>query len=55
MKYLAQVVDHWGEQLDILGPFDTRQEAWDAAQAKWNGNDNMADIRIILTAIPPIY
>ena len=47
MKYFAEVVDHWDEELDILVPFDTMQEAWDAAQDKWNGDDNMADVWIV--------
>lgn len=45
--YFAQVVDSWDEELDILGPFDTMQQAWDAAQDKWNGDDNMANIWIL--------
>ena len=45
--YFALVLDHWDEELDILGPFNTTQEAWDAAQDKWNGDDNMADVWIL--------
>lgn len=47
MTYFAQIVDSWDEELDILGPFDTMQQAWDAGQDKWNGDDNMADIWIL--------
>lgn len=47
MKYFAEIVDHWEEELDILGPFNSEQAAHDAASEKWDGDDNLAEIRII--------
>lgn len=47
MTYFAEIVDHWEEELDILGPFKTEQEAQDAAWEKWDGDANVGEIRII--------
>ena len=47
MKYYVEIVDHWEEELDIMGPFNSESEANYAAFDKWNGDDNVAEIRII--------
>ena len=45
--YFAEIVDHWEEELDILGPFNSEEEANAAAFDKWDGDDNVSEIRII--------
>ena len=47
MIYFAEIVDHWEEELDILGPFNSESEANEAAFDKWNGSDSVAEIRIV--------
>lgn len=47
MTYFAEIVDHWEEELDILGPFKSEEEAHNAAYEKWDGDDNLGEIRII--------
>lgn len=47
MKYFAEIVDHWEEELDIMGPFNSEEDANTAAFDKWNGDNNMAEIRIV--------
>ena len=47
MTYFAEIVDHWEEELDILGPFKTEEEAYNAAWMKWYGDENLGEIRII--------
>jgi hypothetical protein len=47
MTYFAEIVDHWEEELDILGPFNSEEEANAAAFDKWDGDDNVSEIRII--------
>jgi len=47
MKYFAQILDAWDCELDILGPFNSAEDAENAAWAKWNGNDNLYTVHII--------
>lgn len=47
MKYYVEIVDHWEEELDIMGPFNSESEANEAAFDKWNGSDSVAEIRIV--------
>ena len=46
MTYFAEIVDHWEEELDILGPFNSEEEANAAAFDKWDG-PLVSEIRII--------
>jgi hypothetical protein len=47
MKFFATIIDHWDEELDFLGPFNTDSEAHEAAYDKWHGDDNVWVIHII--------
>lgn len=39
MKYFAQIVDAWECELDFIGPFNSSEDAENAAWAKWDGED----------------
>jgi hypothetical protein len=39
MTYFAQIVDGWEVEVDFLGPFNSSEDAENAAWAKWDGSD----------------
>ena len=47
-NYYALVMDSWDCELDYIGPFLTREEAETAAWEKWDGDENMYTVAIIL-------
>jgi hypothetical protein len=47
MQFFVQVYDAYDCEIDFLGPYDTENEAHEAAWAKWEGDDYAYGSRII--------
>jgi hypothetical protein len=40
MTYFAQIVDAWDCEVDFFGPYNSAEDAENAAWEKWDGSDD---------------
>jgi hypothetical protein len=47
VQFFVQVFDAWDCEIDFLGPYNTENEAHEAAWSKWDGDENAYGSRIV--------
>ena len=47
IKFFVQIFDAYDCELDFMGPYNTENDAHEAAWSKWDGDDNVFGSRIV--------
>jgi len=45
--YFVEIYDHHDNRIELMGPFNSENDAHEAAWSKWEGDDNVKGSRIL--------
>lgn len=45
--YFVEIYDHHDNRIELMGPFNSENDAHESAWSKWEGDDNVKGSRIL--------